>query len=96
MIKMTHFKILAATVMLSTAIATPVFAQAAISEPGAFAFYHPDGDVLHSGSAVHIGSARPISDAQASLPLRHSSHMARAHTGSHAMLARAPQAVKAD
>ena len=29
-----------------TAIATPVFAQAAIQEPGAFAFYHPNADVL--------------------------------------------------
>jgi hypothetical protein len=73
---MTSFKILVAAVMLSTAIATPVFAQAAISEPGAFAFYHPDGDVLHAGSTT------PVRDALASLPLRHSSHMARAHTGS--------------
>ena len=30
-------------------MATPVFAQAAISEPGAYSFYHPDGDVLHAG-----------------------------------------------
>lgn len=87
---MTSFKILAATVMLSTAIATPVFAQAAISEPGAFAFYHPDGDVLHTGST------RPVPDALASLPLRHTSHIARARTGSHSVLARAPQTVKAD
>jgi hypothetical protein len=27
----------------------PVFAQAAISEPGAYAFYHPDADVLNAG-----------------------------------------------
>jgi hypothetical protein len=87
---MTHFKVFAATVILSTAIATPVFAQAAISEPGAFAFYHPDADVLHAGSTP------PVRDALASVPLRHTSHMARARTGSHAMLARAPQAVKAD
>ena len=31
---------------LTTAIATPVFAQAAIQEPGAYAFYHPDANVL--------------------------------------------------
>ena len=31
---------------LTTAIATPVFAQAAIQEPGAAAFYHPNADVL--------------------------------------------------
>jgi hypothetical protein len=87
---MTSFKILAAAVMLSTAIATPVFAQAAISEPGAFAFYHPDGDVLHAGST------RPVRDALASLPLRHASHMARAHIGPHSVFARASHVVKAD
>ena len=32
--------------LLATAVATPVFAQAAIQEPGAYAFYHPDADVL--------------------------------------------------
>ncbi len=87
---MTVFKILAATVMLSTAIATPVFAQAAISEPGAFAFYHPDGDVLHAGYTA------PVRAALASLPLRHTSHLARVRTGSHAMLARSSHVVKAD
>ena len=35
-----------AAALLATAIATPVFAQAAIQEPGAFAFYHPNADVL--------------------------------------------------
>jgi hypothetical protein len=29
--------------------ATPVFAQAAIQEPGAFAFYYPNNDVLNGG-----------------------------------------------
>ena len=35
-----------AAAFLMTAIATPVFAQAAIQEPGAYAFYHPNADVL--------------------------------------------------
>ena len=35
-----------AAALLLTAIATPVFAQAAIQEPGAYAFYHPNADVL--------------------------------------------------
>jgi len=35
-----------AAAFLMTAIATSVFAQAAIQEPGAFAFYHPNADVL--------------------------------------------------
>jgi hypothetical protein len=48
---MTSFKLLSAVLILSAGMATPVFAQAAISEPGAYAFYHPDGDVLHTGIA---------------------------------------------
>jgi hypothetical protein len=46
---MTRFKLLGAALILSAGMATPVFAQAAISEPGAYAFYHPNGDVLHTG-----------------------------------------------
>jgi len=42
------FKALGTVALLSTAIATPVFAQAAIQEPGAYAFYHPNGDVLEA------------------------------------------------
>jgi hypothetical protein len=63
---MIKFGLLGAAAILSMA-ATPVFAQPAISEPGAFAFYHPDGD-------LGIGSARPAADAMASMPLR-KSHM---------------------
>ena len=43
---MTKFIPTIAVALLATAIATPVFAQAAIQEPGAFAFYHPNADVL--------------------------------------------------
>jgi BA14K-like protein len=46
---MTRFKMLGAAAILSMMIATPVFAQAAIQEPGAFAFYHPNADVLNGG-----------------------------------------------
>ncbi|WP_035727133.1 hypothetical protein [Bradyrhizobium murdochi] len=35
-----------AAALLMTAIATPVFAQPAIQEPGAFSFYYPNADVL--------------------------------------------------
>jgi hypothetical protein len=38
---MTSFKILTAAALLSAMTLTPVFAQAAIQEPGLFAFYHP-------------------------------------------------------
>ena len=46
----TTFKALAAAVVLSALIATPVFAQAAIQEPGAFAQAYPYLDVLNGGA----------------------------------------------
>jgi hypothetical protein len=46
---MTSFKTLGAVAMLSMLFVTPVFAQAAVQEPGAYAFYHPNGDVLEAG-----------------------------------------------
>ena len=47
----TTFKALAAATVLAALLAsTPVFAQAAIQEPGAFAFYHPNLDVLNGGA----------------------------------------------
>jgi hypothetical protein len=48
---MTSFKTIAvAAAVLSALTATPVFAQAAIQEPGAFAFFYPDLDVLKGGA----------------------------------------------
>jgi hypothetical protein len=47
---MTPFKTLAAAALLSAMTATPVFAQAAIQEPGLFEFYHPNLDVLNGGA----------------------------------------------
>ena len=46
---MRGLKIFGAAALLSAAFATQAFAQAAISEPGAFAFYHPNADVLNAG-----------------------------------------------
>ena len=46
---MTRYKILSAAAILSLMSATPVFAQAAIQEPGAFVFYYPNNDVLNGG-----------------------------------------------
>jgi hypothetical protein len=46
---MTRVKILGAAAMLSLMFVTPVFAQAAIQEPGAYAFYYPNYDVLNGG-----------------------------------------------
>ena len=47
---MTSLKTLAAAALISALTAGPVFAQAAISEPGAYAFYHPNADVLNGGA----------------------------------------------
>ena len=46
---MTSFKLLGAAALLSAAFASQAFAQAAVQEPGAFAFYHPNADVLNAG-----------------------------------------------
>ena len=42
---MSKFTLLGVATILSTALATPVLAQAVIQEPGAYAFYHPNGDL---------------------------------------------------
>jgi hypothetical protein len=47
---MVSFKTLAVAVLLSAATAAPAFAQAAIQEPGLFAFYYPNLDVLNGGA----------------------------------------------
>ena len=46
---MTRFRIFSTAAVLSLMFATPIFAQAAIQEPGAFAFYYPNNDVLNGG-----------------------------------------------
>jgi hypothetical protein len=61
---MTRFKILGAAAVLSMMMATPLFGQAAIQEPGAFAFYHPNADVLNGGRPTPAASG-----AMASVPL---------------------------
>jgi len=56
---MSRFKIFTTAVILSLMFATPVFAQAAIQEPGLFAFYYPNNDVLNGGRpAPAAGLAR--------------------------------------
>jgi hypothetical protein len=47
---MTTLKTIAAAAAFAALTATPVFAQAAIQEPGLFAFYHPNLDVLNGGA----------------------------------------------
>jgi hypothetical protein len=42
---MTNCTLLGVAAILSTALATPVLAQAVIQEPGAYALYHPNGNL---------------------------------------------------
>jgi BA14K-like protein len=59
---MTSLKTVAAAALLSVMTVTPVFAQAAIQEPGMFAFYHSYLDVLNGGAptpAAKLASERP-------------------------------------
>jgi hypothetical protein len=46
----TMFKAIAAAAVVSALLTTPVFAQAAIQEPGAFAQAYPYLDVLNGGA----------------------------------------------
>ena len=46
---MIRFNIVGTTAVLALMFATPVFAQAAVQEPGAFSFYYPNNDVLNGG-----------------------------------------------
>jgi hypothetical protein len=68
---MNSFKLFGAALILSGAMATPVFAQAAISEPGAYAFYHPYGDVLHAGSPSPAPAAMAMIPFGGSRVVRH-------------------------
>jgi hypothetical protein len=49
--------IVAATLLAVVGGGQSAFAQAAISEPGAYAFYHPDADVLNAGRPTLSDSA---------------------------------------
>ena len=52
---MIRLKAIAAIALLSTASITPAFAQAAISEIGAYQAAHPDRDVLNGGALTPAG-----------------------------------------
>jgi hypothetical protein len=60
--------------MLTLAFVAEARAQAAIQEPGAYAFYHPDGDLLHAGIAAtpaHANAMAAMSSVEGTPPLRH-------------------------
>ncbi len=77
---MTRYAILAAAVILSAASATQVLAQAAIQEPGAYAFYHPNADLLNTGSArpADAMASQPLGMTHMQMSVRHPLHAKRA------------------
>jgi len=64
---------IAVAAVLSALTATPVFAQAAIQEPGLFAFYHPNLDVLNGGAPTPAAKAEDL----ARLPQSYRHHRVR-------------------
>ena len=70
---MRKFMLVATLASLSIVNASFAWAQAAIGEPGAYAFYHPDGDVLHAGSGA-AGFRADRRDAMASASVGRPAH----------------------
>ena len=74
---MTKFALLGVATILSTALAAPVLAQAVIQEPGAYAFYHPNGDLRIGSTPLQrreeVIAGRGTADAMALAPSFHPS-----------------------
>ena len=86
---MTSLRTIAAAALLSTLAISPVFAQAAISEPGEYSFYHPDRDVLNGGAPTWGArpAVEPYSASQAYAATEDSIvvHHVRHHRAAHAV-----------
>jgi hypothetical protein len=78
---MINFRVIGVAAVLSVAFAGPVFAQAAIDEPGMYSFYHPNADVLHAGSGGSGGevAAAGTGKAYAMASTRHHTRKHIAH-----------------
>jgi hypothetical protein len=65
---MTKVILLATIAALPLLSASPACAQAAISEPGLYSFYHPEGDLLGVGARrFHPGAGAPSANATSAL-----------------------------
>jgi hypothetical protein len=75
---MTRFKLFSAALILSATMAgtmaSQVFAQEAIQEPGNYAFFNPNGDLLHANSPSRAPDAMAMIPAGSAKVVRH--HMA--------------------
>ena len=77
---MTSFKLLGAAAILSAAIATPVFAQEAVQEPGVQAFYQSLGVGSPSNvTASAMASTRGSSNASARVKRTAAKHYTTDH-----------------
>ena len=83
---MTRFKLFSAALIVSTTMAgtmtSQVSAQEAIQEPGNYAFFHPNGDLLHANAPS------PAPDAMAMIPAG-SAKVVRHHMAHHVAIKRA-------
>ena len=80
---MTTFKFFGALAILSSLTAAPALAQHMIEEPGMYAFYHPNADVLNAGRPL----PRETAGAMASVPFRGSNAYAGTDSGANASCA---------
>jgi hypothetical protein len=76
---MTKFILVATIASLSIVNARFAWAQAAIGEPDAYAFYHPNGDVLHAGSGQYGSRAEPYGAIGGRNAMATASRTARGH-----------------
>jgi hypothetical protein len=73
--------IAAVAVALSALAAKPAFPQAAIQEPGAFEFYHPNDDVLNGGAPTPIAALAWTARAQKAYAAIHDASIATRNVG---------------
>jgi hypothetical protein len=79
---MTSFKIFSAVALVSAMIATPAFAQQAVHEPGAQAFYQSLGVGSHNYPQNALASVGRV-DLSVAPPARHGRASVRRHVSRH-------------
>jgi hypothetical protein len=80
---MIDFKLITVAAVLSATIASPVLAQEVVQEPGAYAFYHPNGDLGLASAPSEPGAmalAR-TSNSYANAPAQHYAQSSAKHYG---------------
>jgi hypothetical protein len=75
---MTTLQILGAAALLSALFAPPALAQRMIDEPGAYAFYHPDGDLGIGSAPATAFATAPLHGSGVMMKMKMRSHMRHA------------------